>query len=73
MNSTNLLRGLVIVGLLMTSGCASFWHDMQPHRLRRLNRHPAPSMDPEFSGVQQVRPLSETWETPSDMVVRAQR
>ena len=31
------------------SGCASFWHDLRPHRIRRLNRGPAPSLSPEFT------------------------
>jgi len=30
-------------------GCAAFWHDLQPSRLNRLNRGPAPSLDPEFT------------------------
>lgn len=30
-------------------GCASVWHDLQPHRLRRLNRGAAPSFNPDFS------------------------
>lgn len=33
----------------MLCGCANLWHDMKPHRIRRLNRIPAPSWDPEFS------------------------
>jgi hypothetical protein len=42
----------ILVLLLLTSftcGCASFWHDLQPHRLRRLNRGSAPSLDPDFT------------------------
>ncbi|MDP1799127.1 MAG: hypothetical protein Q8K78_16660 [Planctomycetaceae bacterium] len=42
------------VMLLTTSslmGCASFWHDLKPHRMHRLNRHPAPSLDPEFTSL----------------------
>ena len=30
-------------------GCANLWHDLQPHRMRRINRVPPPSWDPEFS------------------------
>lgn len=57
--------GLIMMLLTATSltGCASFWHELQPHRLHRLNRHPAPSLDPEFTSV---TPIS----TPS--VMRAQ-
>jgi hypothetical protein len=34
--------------LAAISGCA-LWHELQPHRLHRLNRGPAPALDPEFS------------------------
>jgi predicted component of type VI protein secretion system len=37
------------LALLTCAGCASFWHDLQPHRLKRLNRHPPPAVNPEFS------------------------
>ncbi len=30
-------------------GCANLWHELQPHRMRRINRVPPPSWDPEFS------------------------
>ena len=44
-------RFVILASLLatLTCGCASFWHDLQPHRLRRLNSGPAPSLDPEFT------------------------
>ncbi len=42
---------LLTVCALLSSGCASFWHELQPHRLRRLNSGPAPSLDPEFSAL----------------------
>ncbi len=32
-------------------GCASLLHELKPHRLHRLNRHPAPSQDPEFTSL----------------------
>lgn len=35
--------------LVISSGCAAIWHELQPHRMNRLNRGPAPSLDPEFS------------------------
>ena len=30
----------LVAAALSASGCASFWHDLQPHRLQRLNRGP---------------------------------
>ncbi len=36
-------------------GCASMLHELKPHRLHRLNRHPAPSLDPEFTSVTPVQ------------------
>ncbi|MBX3452022.1 MAG: hypothetical protein KF777_20875 [Planctomycetaceae bacterium] len=44
-----LLGLLVLVGSL--SGCASFWYDLKPHRLHRMNRGDPPSLDPEFSAT----------------------
>lgn len=44
-----LLGLLVLAGSL--SGCASFWHDLKPHRLHRMNRGEPPSLDPEFSAT----------------------
>lgn len=48
---------VAVVGLLLAplAGC-TLLHDLQPHRLRRLNRVPPPSIDPEFMSQQQVRP-----------------
>lgn len=43
---------LVVLTLLATSGCSSMMHELQPHRLQRLNRGPAPSWDPEFNSSQ---------------------
>src|SRR5262245_1001676 len=40
-----LVGGLFVVSL---AGC-TFMHDLQPHRLWRFNRGPAPSSDPYFS------------------------
>jgi len=69
---------LVCLALVLpfSSGCA-LWHELQPHRLHRLNRVPAPHLDPEFSqtdrdaairlvGVRQTkfviaRPSAERW------------
>lgn len=57
---------VVLVSLLPVSmsGCA-LWHELQPHRLHRLNRVPAPHLDPEFSQVDPAKPSE--W-----IVVRAQ-
>lgn len=37
-------RALLLFGLiaaaLMSAGCSSMWHNLQPHRLQRLNRGP---------------------------------
>lgn len=48
---------VAVVGLLLAqlAGC-TLLHDLQPHRLRRLNRVPPPSLDPEFMSGQQARP-----------------
>jgi hypothetical protein len=43
------LWAVLAATLANASGCASFWHELQPHRLHRINRGPAPSLDPEFS------------------------
>lgn len=42
---------LLTICALLTSGCASLLYELQPHRLRMLNRGPAPSLDPEFSAL----------------------
>lgn len=63
---------LICVLALGSLGCQSLLYDLQPHRLRRLNRHPPPSMDPEFSATD--RPTNETtdWGLRGPAVVRAQ-
>ncbi len=45
-----LLTGLLAVALGV-SGCASFWHDLQPHRLQRLNRGPGMPTGPEAYSI----------------------
>jgi hypothetical protein len=47
------LKLLLLLAVLLesTGGCASMFHDLKPHRLRRLNRGPAPQLDPEFSAI----------------------
>lgn len=50
MISSRTILTYALVGSLMSNlGCASFWHDLRPHRLQRMNRGAAPSLDPEFS------------------------
>jgi hypothetical protein len=41
-----LLTGLVAVALC-AGGCTSMWHELQPHRLQRLNRGPGMPTGPE--------------------------
>lgn len=36
---------------VLMCGCSSLWHELQPHRMRRINSGPAPSWDPEFSRI----------------------
>jgi hypothetical protein len=50
MISSRTILACALAGLMLANlGCAGFWHDLQLHRLNRLNRGPAPSLDPEFS------------------------
>ncbi|HET6423996.1 MAG TPA: hypothetical protein VFG20_09955 [Planctomycetaceae bacterium] len=42
---------LILATVVSMAGCASMMHELQPHRLNRLNRNPPPSMDPEFTSV----------------------
>jgi len=48
-SSRTILTCALVCSIMSNLGCASFWHDLQPYRLQRLNRGPAPSLDPEFS------------------------
>lgn len=38
----------LLVFVVGVSGCSSFWHELKPHRLHKLNSGAAPSLDPEF-------------------------
>lgn len=50
MNSSRTVLSMVLLGLVATNvGCANLLWNLQPYRLQRLNRCPAPSLDPEFS------------------------
>ncbi len=42
---------LIIVTLTSLPGCASLLHELQPHRMHRINRNPPPSTDPEFTSL----------------------
>lgn len=46
---TRSCRYILLLLVVINSGCASFWHDLKPHRLHRLNRGSAPALDPEFT------------------------
>jgi hypothetical protein len=48
-SSRTILVCALVCSIMSNLGCSSFWHDLQPSRLNRLNRGPAPSLDPEFS------------------------
>lgn len=52
-------RKILMLSLLtvMQFGCSTFWHDLQPHRMRRINSGPPPSWDPEFSQTSVSRSL----------------
>lgn len=41
-----LLAGLIAVAL-SAAGCSTIWHELQPHRLHRLNRGPGMPTGPE--------------------------
>ncbi len=64
---------LLAVLALLASGCASMMHDLQPHRLRRLNRHAAPSMDPEFSAIEPQLPHADGGVRAEPLIARAQQ
>jgi hypothetical protein len=48
-SSRTLLSCLLAGTALSTLGCATIWHEVQPHRMMKWNNGPAPSLDPEFS------------------------
>ena len=52
-------RKILLLSLLSVTlcGCTDLWHNLQPHRLRRINSGPAPSWDPEFSQTSASRSL----------------
>ncbi len=48
-SSRTLLTCALMFSMITNLGCASFWYDLQPYRLQRLNQGPAPTLDPEFT------------------------
>ena len=62
--------GLLLMSL---SGC-TLWHNLQPHRLHRLNQGPPPTLDPEFSQTVPLdgQPLYAAGEAAPELVIRAQ-
>ena len=46
---------LFILLVSQLAGCALL-HELQPHRLHRWNRGPAPSLDPEFTTMKADEP-----------------
>jgi hypothetical protein len=69
---TSLILSILLVSQL--AGCALLY-ELQPHRLRRWNRGPAPSIDPEFTTMRSF-PAPSTLAPgaePPPLVVRAQQ
>lgn len=53
-----LFTGLIAVALC-AAGCSSMWHELQPHRLQRLNRGPGmPTGAEAYSAVVSASMLS---------------
>ena len=52
-------RKILLLSLLSITlcGCSDLWHNLQPHRLHRINQGPPPSWDPEFSQISASRSL----------------
>jgi hypothetical protein len=65
---TQLLLSILLVSQL--AGC-TLLHELQGHRLRRWNRGPAPSLDPEFTTMKSA-PTPASGLNPR-VLVRAQR
>ncbi len=47
---------LLFLSLIPLTGCAALWHEVQPHRLNRLNRGTAPTEDPDFTVIDRDAP-----------------
>lgn len=63
-SSRTVVTCTVLFSLIFQSGCALLY-ELQPHRMQRMNRGPAPSLDPEFTQWVPARPNpnAETHET----------
>ncbi len=55
-SSRTILSCALLGALTLNAGCTNIWHNLRPHRLQRLNRGPAPSLDPEFSSLHRKMP-----------------
>ena len=54
---------VLAVGLWLTSSGCSMMHELQPHRMWRWNRGPAPSTNPFFSVSDPIPQLGEAAES----------
>lgn len=66
------LRLSLVLASGLLSGC-SLLHELQPHRLHKLNNFPAPSLDPEFSAQEPSTETQVAEQTETRVVIRAQR
>ena len=57
-SSRKIWQCVVVSCLTITVGCESIWHELKPHRMQRLNRGPAPSIDPDFGSIGPKRSTS---------------
>ncbi len=72
-SSRTVLLFVILGSLSFVMGCANIWHELQPHRIQRMNRGPAPSLDPEFTlwkRKEQTR-LANQDTTPKDATMSA--
>jgi hypothetical protein len=65
--------GLALLSTELLGGCSTLFYDLQPHRLRRLNRGPAPALDPEFSAVSKPLGPAVVANSGKSVTVRAQQ
>ncbi len=54
---------VLVAGLWLTSSGCAMMHEMQPHRMWRWNRGPAPSANPFFSVSDPIPQLGEPAES----------
>jgi hypothetical protein len=70
-SSRTVLKCAVMGLFVLQMGCAAIWHELKPHRMQRLNRGPAPSIDPEFTLRQPNRFDGLNPETDSQVFARS--